>query len=252
MKINKNKKWNIYVFKAKHKNLFSRKILSNEKNIIIETNNPVNKIFSIFISSINRGYKPNEIMILFRRRSVIMNNLIQKIKSSRFPIYQNNTSQIFIKSTIDLINYFLQNDKEKIFDHSTIQTLQHAKNKNISYQNIMRYLSIKIPTLITPTIIHSVIKSSNHLSKININSFFGFRKIFQTDIIEIKKNPEKNGVKIITIHASKGLESKIVIFYNDIEVKENTDEARLIYVAMTRAKQKLFVILDKNKKQNFT
>lgn len=69
--------------------------------------------------------------------------------------------------------------------------------------------------------------------------------------IEKKKN---NGVKLMTVHASKGLEFKYVfvvgledgLFPNrrDGEVKNREDaeeERRLFYVALTRAKEKLFL-----------
>ena len=73
-----------------------------------------------------------------------------------------------------------------------------------------------------------------------------------------KKNQEKkkevNGVKLMTVHASKGLEFKYVFItgledglfphQKDSETKSAEDreeERRLFYVALTRAKEKLFL-----------
>ncbi len=73
-------------------------------------------------------------------------------------------------------------------------------------------------------------------------------------IINTEKKEEKNAVKLMTVHASKGLEFKYVfvtgleygLFPNvrDGETKTNEDseeERRLFYVALTRAKEKLFL-----------
>lgn len=80
----------------------------------------------------------------------------------------------------------------------------------------------------------------------------------QSDQDQIMMNEEKketkNGVKLMTVHASKGLEFKYVFItgledglfphQKDIESKNAEDreeERRLFYVALTRAKEKLFL-----------
>jgi ATP-dependent exoDNAse (exonuclease V) beta subunit len=80
--------------------------------------------------------------------------------------------------------------------------------------------------------------------------------------IELEESSHKDGVKILTIHAAKGLESKTVILINNILEKqfssknhkimqsmddqlliENQKESsRLLYVALTRTKEKLILI----------
>jgi len=73
-------------------------------------------------------------------------------------------------------------------------------------------------------------------------------------MINNEKKEQKNGVKLMTVHASKGLEFKYVfvtgledgLFPNqrDGEIKINEDaeeERRLFYVALTRAQKKIFL-----------
>ena len=64
-----------------------------------------------------------------------------------------------------------------------------------------------------------------------------------------EKNPEKQGVSIMTLHASKGLEfeevflfdvnEKIIPYQRALLPAEIEEERRLLYVGMTRAKKKL-------------
>ncbi len=69
------------------------------------------------------------------------------------------------------------------------------------------------------------------------------------------KKKEKNGVKLMTVHASKGLEFNVVfisgledglfphnkITRENITAEEREEERRLFYVAVTRARRKLFL-----------
>ena len=72
------------------------------------------------------------------------------------------------------------------------------------------------------------------------------------DEIAKKENQKKSGVKLMTVHASKGLEFDTVFIVGlesglfpherDGETKEdNEEERRLFYVALTRARHKLFL-----------
>ena len=68
-----------------------------------------------------------------------------------------------------------------------------------------------------------------------------------------RKKENKNAVKLMTVHASKGLEFKYVFITglesglfphereSDTSNKDQEEERRLFYVALTRAKQKLFL-----------
>ncbi len=74
-----------------------------------------------------------------------------------------------------------------------------------------------------------------------------------SDQDEIDKKDQQNKVRLMTVHASKGLEYDYVFIIgmeeglfpyekaNDIESRDEEEERRLFYVALTRAKQKLFL-----------
>lgn len=69
---------------------------------------------------------------------------------------------------------------------------------------------------------------------------------------EVSQEENKDGVNMITIHGSKGLEFKVVILigcnentipmYKAIQMGEVEEERRLFYVGLTRAKEKIFLI----------
>ena len=72
-------------------------------------------------------------------------------------------------------------------------------------------------------------------------------------IIHEDKKAQKNAVKLMTVHAAKGLEFKYVFIagledglfphqrHGESENEDNEEERRLFYVALTRAKEKLFL-----------
>ena len=88
----------------------------------------------------------------------------------------------------------------------------------------------------------------NHASKYNdINEFLKFVNKFQNNKVE-------DGVKLSTIHQAKGLEYPVVFLVgtsdgilphayslNSLEENAVEEERRLMYVAMTRAKDKLYI-----------
>lgn len=65
---------------------------------------------------------------------------------------------------------------------------------------------------------------------------------------ELTKIMNSNTVKLLTIHASKGLEAKKVIIYGNFQVQApkykrvNSEERKLFYVAITRAMDKLIIL----------
>jgi superfamily I DNA/RNA helicase len=65
---------------------------------------------------------------------------------------------------------------------------------------------------------------------------------------ELNKIMNSNTVKLLTVHASKGLESKKVIVYGNFQVQVprykniNSDERKVFYVAITRAMDQLIIL----------
>ena len=59
-----------------------------------------------------------------------------------------------------------------------------------------------------------------------------------------QKENENDSVQIMTMHASKGLEYKVVFVaagFSEIDADSLAEEKRLYYVALTRAEHKLYL-----------
>jgi superfamily I DNA/RNA helicase len=67
-------------------------------------------------------------------------------------------------------------------------------------------------------------------------------------LAEMKALMQLNAVKVLTVHVAKGLENKNVLIYGDSfklikpSWMKNEEEIRLMYVAITRAKENLFIL----------
>lgn len=64
---------------------------------------------------------------------------------------------------------------------------------------------------------------------------------------EMREELERDSIKLLTVHTSKGLESKNVILYGNFPLKQpsyiqNNDERKVMYVGMTRAIDKLIIL----------
>lgn len=143
-------------------------------------------------------------------------NLVEELKTK------------YIKmSIIDLTNEILkrtgyQEELEKHNEQERIENIEELKHGILEYQN----LDFEEKTL------------GEYLSKISL----------YTDIDRI---PKDNAVKLMTVHGSKGLEFKNVFICRinegimpsgKIKIEEELEEERrLFYVAITRAKDKLFL-----------
>jgi DNA helicase-2/ATP-dependent DNA helicase PcrA len=69
-----------------------------------------------------------------------------------------------------------------------------------------------------------------------------------TSTEELNKIMNSNTVKLLTVHASKGLENKKVLIYGNFHVQPpkykriNSEERKVFYVAITRAMDKLIIL----------
>jgi DNA helicase II / ATP-dependent DNA helicase PcrA len=64
---------------------------------------------------------------------------------------------------------------------------------------------------------------------------------------EMREELNKESIKLLTVHTSKGLESKKVILYGNFPIKQpsyinSSDERKVMYVGMTRAMDKLIIL----------
>ncbi len=145
---------------------------------------------------------------------------------------------------------------ERIFQESGYLDFVFFKDKNIENINSVNSFYNYIKSIYTAD------------KKINLNEFLNDLKLYEENRISIPENEldiERNGVNLMTAHKSKGLEFPYVFVMNlydknwegkpernffklpitKLDVKtgneKEEDERRLLYVALTRAKQKLFL-----------
>lgn len=87
---------------------------------------------------------------------------------------------------------------------------------------------------------------SQHLTKAGVP--FKTFKQGNTSTEELNQIMNSNTVKLLTVHASKGLENKKVIIYGNFQVQiptyrqVNSEERKVFYVAITRAMDKLIIL----------
>lgn len=95
----------------------------------------------------------------------------------------------------------------------------------------------------TEEIINNYISKNIPLSKITVLSPVNFENTFlnESDFFSQRLN---EGLTFSTIHSYKGLENTIVIVLGFEEIS-STDAQRLLYIGISRAKQKLYIILNK-------
>lgn len=90
-----------------------------------------------------------------------------------------------------------------------------------------------------------LVKLENILQEIEL-PYVSFRKGEMT-LEEMRKCMEENKVKLLTIHTSKGLESKNVLLWGNFPIHQkpylrNNDELKVLYVGITRAIDKCIVL----------
>ncbi|MBR1544869.1 MAG: hypothetical protein IJ638_02925, partial [Alphaproteobacteria bacterium] len=155
-------------------------------------------------------------------------------------------------------------------------------------QNFIKRLGVEVVDVLNGFLSQCLSYDNLKLGK----SLSDFYEWFSLNEVEIKRNMEQtnNTVRIMTVHSSKGLEAPIVFLYNanavlsapseriiwsddfplykisgfqnvnenfakinDLDKAANEEEFyRLLYVAMTRARDRLYIIGSQNSKENNT
>ena len=186
-----------------------------------------------------------------------INRIKDNIAQNGFSFYETikNTPDLYvvegIKSFISLIDKFtaIINDcdlvvfiKEILKDIDYFNILRNDKNSKDRLLNIYTFLDM----------VSEIDDDSSNVNRLNK---------FLADIYleNIKYEENKNYVKLMTIHQAKGLEYKIVILsgcndgilpatHETIDLLE--EERRLFYVAITRAKERLYLLSSKRRLVN--
>jgi ATP-dependent exoDNAse (exonuclease V) beta subunit len=196
------------------------------------------------------------IMIIFRKRNVIISDLIKILRDKNIKIYSKNyisfePTHIYIKNFIlfidfifdykneykkfiilqkkiiyseqiisFLLDFFLNNNFEDFLEYIII--LSFNKLINFDYE-FLKYI-LKIFCLYRKS--QNIFSSNN-----NIFDFIEYIKKNEIQISDSEQNTwDYNSIRILTIHASKGLESDYVIFYDDFsDFKEKKELNRSMY-----------------------
>ncbi len=126
---------------------------------------------------------------------------------------------------------------------------------------------LKEKYIVNPKIYNEQISDLNDFEKLceNFRSFNELKEYLsdlkkQLDSLKSIDIKNKKGVKVMTMHASKGLEFKAVFLPDlnegivpsrkSITIKELEEERRMLYVAMTRAKEELYMSYVKGTREN--
>ena len=161
--------------------------------------------------------------------------------------------------TITRRNWRFKNGINEIYE--VINYIQ--RNKNINMSNIVSYLRKCLN--IDDFIFNGTLVDNGNISQVteNLDSFENFCKNYNSleDLIlylnefnNVMKNKEEGAdtVKLLTIHKSKGLEFPVVFiigcndellphYKSKDNEEEKNDERRLMYVAITRAENELYI-----------
>lgn len=181
-------------------------------------------------------------------------------KSTLAKIFAKDTESLPIKTKIKINNFYklLEDIKEKIQTEKTSEVIKYAVKKsgieaelqNGTEDDLERLANIK--ELVTLALKYDTLPESKGVEKLLEDASLASD---QDSIMLIEeKNSIKKAVRLMTVHASKGLEFNNVfitgledgLFPNrrDGETKKEEDreeERRLFYVALTRARHKLYL-----------
>lgn len=275
------------------------------------------KIFNLTVDLIqNQKINPKEIMIIFRKRNKVISEVIESFKEAKIKFYSKEytnfeTQDLQIKKFLLTIDFFLDQKDEykfwllkenKIFFRDEDLEISKIYFLNFDFRFFLNHLlnlSFKNLICFEKDFLKYIITIFDSFSKIQeqfeMLNFLRYIKNNEIEILLQNSKPKEDQIRILTIHASKGLEADFVIFFDDfsdfkketydkefcflqnqfafynfrssffgkkIETSEisgilknsqnekleleDSEEKRLLYVALTRARKKLIIISSSN------
>jgi DNA helicase-4 len=208
-----------------------------------------------------------------------------------FEQYFGYTEKLKIETTYRFHNPLIKLSSDFILKNSNQAKKELKSNsllKSTKYKIVYSITDNQDDTLELKQILDELIENGNDIFKkeiyllgrynFDINRIKNEDKIFSIseDIIQYQKTGQQNYLKatFMSVHKAKGLEADIVIILNcnsgkhgfpsemsddpilnillsDADQFENGEERRLFYVAMTRAKEKVYFISDATYKSKF-
>jgi len=178
-------------------------------------------------------------------------------------IFSGETSSLPIKTKIKIDNFYkiLESIKEKVTNSKTSQVIKFVvKTSGIerelisgTEEEIERLENIK--ELVTLALKYDNLENGLGVERLLEDAALASdQDSLMINKEKIKEKKDVNAVKLMTVHASKGLEFKYVFItgledglfpherHNETKINEDDEEERrLFYVAVTRAKSKLFL-----------
>lgn len=169
--------------------------------------------------------------------------------------------------------------KKKLSEDPDIDILQEVKKqcskvKDENYKRLLQLLDSKIDkeTLVSSfikrfpftffkekdcTVFHNLANQYGAIKELLKVVLIGNEQDIEMDRENLNKLKDIERISILTIHSAKGLEFPILFLYEAVEglmpyVEKNADineERRLFYVGLTRAKEKLFIVIPKKIKR---
>lgn len=120
-----------------------------------------------------------------------------------------------------------------------------SKYNVVEYLNYIKHRLDYVDWFILVRTNKDIVKIENLLNRLGI-PYVSFKKGEMT-LEEMRKYMAENKVKLLTVHTSKGLESKNVLLYGNFPIKQkpylrNNDEIKVQYVGMTRAMENLIIL----------
>jgi len=204
------------------------------------------------INSYNKSnYEFSQIAVLYRNH-VIARKLISEFSRHNIPFQtaqkENNNFSKLLKILIYINN--LRKNKENEFYLSALEKLLNKNikdilqiiDKSLNLDNNEFLESVLSLTNINPDYITKLIIKKFRANKLSIDEL----ALRLKDEIDCFYN-ESNGISLLTIHSSKGLEFPVVFIIGleeDLLPLKNSDimeERRLFYVGITRASEKVFL-----------
>lgn len=229
----------------------------------------VDKLPYIVNELISEGYNLNDIAVIARNHSLLDGaNQALNEKAIETVYGANNLVKSFeFEILYHFLNAYINFDLESMMIVcSYLYSLDENADVNTPYEEMFKEISKNIEVEefeATFDNITAVLGNKEHIiySKLKDNCVtYGiytlpklYSYMFGLKITEdnISIPPEyDNGVVLLTAHAGKGSEYKVVIILNAEKFKAKTaaeeeEERRLLYVALTRAKEKLFITYSK-------
>lgn len=180
-----------------------------------------------------------------------MNYFLNLMKSHKWRTYYLNNNYRCGSKIIDISNKVISQADDIINTKAVCMSNKEGNYKIDSKYKIDKYLNyIKergdyVDWFILARTNKDIAKLEILLSALNI-PYVSFKKGEMT-LEEMRQFMLEDKIKLLTIHTSKGLESKNVLLYGNFPIKQkpylrNNDEIKIQYVGMTRAMENLIIL----------